>query len=154
MKDLCDMTWAELESSVKNSTGIPVPSDGAPREELEEWYVAGVLVIGGKRGGRDRAIQYARDRFDEEPDRDQRARFHDILDRALSGEMESLAAGGMACAQWLRVCPPPPAPGRAEFFLCRPERRDRIACGGFARKGRRRRGAGDQCGTSRSIIGS
>ena len=40
MKDICDMTWDELEDSVQSSTGIKMPPDGASTEELSEWFVA------------------------------------------------------------------------------------------------------------------
>ena len=45
MKEICDMTWDELESCAESATGIKMPPDGASTEELSEWFVAGVLVI-------------------------------------------------------------------------------------------------------------
>ena len=101
------MTRGELDTLVKNSTGIPVPPDGAPLEEAYEWYVAGTLVGGMKlhRGDRDGAVRFARDRFDEDPDRARRARVHDLRDRALRGEI-----GGLDLDTLAKGPPPEGAP--------------------------------------------
>ena len=60
MKEICDMTYGELEDFVESSSGIKMPPDGASAEKLSEWFVATVrMICTSCIRSRSEAIQYA-----------------------------------------------------------------------------------------------